>query len=164
MDKTPDIADLEQALARVTDQELSRNEKYGHLVLAVVAGVFATGVALLIATEPGLPMRTVLAFSLLVAIGLAWVVYAFGVLLRRRPLLANREIVAGRMSLLFSAVFTIGTIIVGGTVSHRFFTGATGWGLILSAIALALLVRAHVRRASLNKLRARLEAELADAR
>jgi hypothetical protein len=161
MDKT---STLEQELTRVTEQELTRNEKYGHLVLALVAGVFGAGLAMLIATEPGLPTRTVLAFAVLFVISLSWVAYSLGVLMRRRPLLANREIVAGRMSLLFSALFTIGAMLVGITVSHNPFTGAVGWGLIFMAFALALLIRAHIRRASLQKLRARLEAELAAVR
>jgi hypothetical protein len=98
-------------------------------------------------------------------IGLAWAAYGIGVLLRHRPLLANREIVAGRMSLFFCALFTLGAMLTGWSVRHKpVFTGAVAWGLTLTAIALALLIRAHLRRGSLRALRARLESELAGAR
>lgn len=155
---------LEQALSRITEQELSRNERYGHLVLALFSAGLAVAVASLMVTEPNLPLRTMLAFSVLVVIGLAWAAFGFAVLMRRRPLLANREIVAGRMSVAFSAVFTAGAMLVGKTVGAHPLTPAAWMGLTMTAIAVALLARAHARRAGLRALRARLEAELAAAR
>jgi Na+/phosphate symporter len=87
------------------------------------------------------------------------------VLVRHRPLLANREIVAGRMSVFFCALFTLGAMLAGFSVRKQvLYTGAVVLGLTMTAIALALLIRAHLRRASLRALRARLESELAGAR
>ena len=152
---------LEQALARITEQELTRNERYGHLVLAAVGATFAVALAWLLVTEPFLRQRTLVGLSVLVLIGTAWAVYGIGVLLRHQPLLANREIVAGRMSVLFSALFTLGALFAGWSVRHTLkFTGATTLGVTMTLIAVALLVRAHLRRAALRAVRAQLEAEL----
>lgn len=154
---------LEQALSRITEQELSRNERYGHLVLMLFSLLFAAGLAFLLATEPNLPLRARSPFSVMVTIGLAWAAFAIGVLFRRRPLLANREIVAGRMSVAFSVLFTAGAMYAGRTIGATVMTPAAWMGLALTTIALALLVRAHVRRKALLTLRARLEAEIACA-
>lgn len=155
---------LEQALSRITEQELSRNERYGHLVLMLVSLIFSVGLLSLLMTEPNLPARTRVPLGVMVVIGLAWAAFAIGVLLRRRAVLANREIIAGRMSVAFSALFTAGAMFAGYYIRGVPWTPAVGDGLILTAIAVALLVRAHVRRASLRALRARLEAEVAALR
>ena len=161
MDESTRRNNLEQSLSRITEQELTRNERYGHVVLAAVGGIFAVGIISLLVTEPFMRERALWSFVVMAGIGLAWMVYAVGVLLPRRPLLANREIVAGRMSVIFCALFTVGALLAGASVRQEIhFTGAVGLGLTMTAIALALLVRAHWRRASLRALRARLEAEL----
>jgi hypothetical protein len=160
MDKPAPAEGLEQALARITEQELSRNERYGHLVLALVGATFAIALVGLIVTEPGLSLRTMLSFGVLIAIGLAWTGYSLAMLMRRQPMLANREVIAGRMSVLFSLVFTAGAMFVGHAVGHNAFTGATWDGITLTAIAAALLLRAKLRLSSLRALRARLESEL----
>jgi hypothetical protein len=165
MDESTNRDALEQALSRITDQELTRNERYGHVVLAAVGGIFAVGIISLLVTEPYLRQRALVAFLVMAGIGLAWMVYGVGVLVRHRPLLANREIVAGRMSVFFCALFTLGAMLAGFSVRKQvLYTGAVGLGLTMTAIALALLIRAHLRRASLRALRARLESELAGAR
>ena len=106
-------------------------------------------------------MRTTIAFWVLLAIAAAWVAYGLRVLSKRRPRLANREVVAGRMSLLFSAIFTIGTMLVGLAHSGNVVTPATWLGGTMVLVALANLLRAHQRRAQLQSLRERLERELA---
>ncbi len=161
MDKS--TQSLEQALSRITEQELSRNERYGHLVLMLFALPFTVGLAWLLVTEPNLPVRARVPLSVMVVIGLAWAGFAIGVLLRRRPLLANREIIAGRMSVAFSALFTAGAMYAGYSIRGNPLTSAWWLGLTMTAIAVALLVRAHARRAALRAHRARLESELAAA-
>jgi hypothetical protein len=153
-------AGLEQALARITEQELTRNERYGHVVLGSVGAIFAVGLLGLLATEPDLPLRTQVAFVVMALIGFAWTLYSLAVLVGRRPLLADREIVAGRMSVFFSALFTLGAMFAGWIIREAWYTPAVGTGLTLTAIALALLLRAHMRRASLRALRAQLDDEL----
>ena len=155
---------LEQELFRITERELSLNERYGHLVLMLVSLAFSVGLISLLVTEPNLVPRAAVPMAVMAVIGLAWAAFAIGVLLRRRPLLANREIIAGRMSVGFSALFTAGASFAGYYIRGKPWTPAVGDGLVLTAIAVALLVRAHVRRASLRALRAQLEAEVAGLR
>jgi hypothetical protein len=152
---------LESALAELTERTLSRGERAGHVALTLFAAAMALVVAMLLATEPGIPMRTTIAFWVLLAIAVSWVAYGLRVLSRRRPLLAEREVVAGRMGLLYSAVFTAGTMAVGMVNAGQLVTPATWLGATMTAVALANLLRAQWRRAQLVALRERLERELA---
>jgi hypothetical protein len=152
---------LESALAELTERTLSRGERAGHVALTLFAAAMALVVAMLLATEPGIPMRTTIAFWVLLAIAVSWVAFGLRVLSRRRPLLAEREVVAGRMGLLYSAVFTAGTMAVGMVNAGQLVTPATWLGATMTAVALANLLRAQWRRAQLVALRERLERELA---
>lgn len=149
--------DLELALSRLTDRTLSRGERNGHVLLSLLAAGMAAIVASLLITETDLPLRTGVAFAVMLAIALAWVGYALRVLSRRLPVLANREVVAGRMSLWFSALFTGGALLVG-------MIPAAWLGALMMAAALSLLIRAHRRLAALRQLREHLERELSQAR
>jgi hypothetical protein len=152
---------LEAALAELTERTLSRGERAGHVALTFFAAAMALVVAMLLTTEPGVPMRTTIAFWVLLAIAVSWVAFGLRVLSRRRPLLAEREVVAGRMGLLYSAVFTAGTMAVGMVNAGQLVTPATWLGATMMAVALANLLRAQWRRAHLVALRERLERELA---
>lgn len=152
---------LEISLAEITERTLSRGERGFHLALTLFAAGMGTVLVMLLLTEPGIPMRTTIAFWVLLAIAAAWVTYGLRVLSARWPLLANREVVAGRMSLLFSAIFTIGTMLIGVANSGAAVTPATLLGGTMVLVALANLLRAHQRLAQLQALRARLERELA---
>lgn len=151
---------IEAALAQLTEQTLTRGERAGHLALTLFAGAMGAMLIGLLATEEWLPLRTTLAIWVLVAIAMAWVAYGLRVLSRRRPLLANREVVAGRMALLFSCVFTAGTMAVGWVNAGNPFVPVTWLGATMSAVALANLVRAQWRRARLLSLRRELERQL----
>lgn len=153
--------ELEAALARITDQALSRGERAGHVAMTLFAAAMALLFVALLATEAWLPLRTKIAFWVMLVIAASWVAYGLRVLSRRRPLLASREVVAGRMALLFSAVFTAGTMAVGWINAGVLFTPATTLGATMVLVAIANLVRAHWRRSRLESLRARLERELA---
>jgi hypothetical protein len=152
---------LENALAELTERTLSRGERAGHVALTLFATAMALVLAGLLATEPGIPMRTTIAIWVLLAIAVSWVAYGLRVLSRRRPLLAEREVVAARMGLLYSAVFTAGTMAVGMVNAGLMVTPATTLGATMTAVALANLLRAQWRRARLVALRERLERELA---
>lgn len=160
MTELPARTPLETALAELTEQTLSRGERAGHVALTLFAGAMALVLAMLLATEPGIPLRTTIAFWVLLAIAVSWVAYGLRVLSRRRPLLAEREVVAGRMGLLYSAVFTAGTMAVGMVNAGQLVTPATWLGATMTAVALANLLRAHWRRARLQALRLQLEREI----
>ena len=151
---------LETALAELTERTLSRAERGFHLCLTLFAAAMGVVLLLLLATEPGIPLRTTIAFWVMAALAAAWVAYGLRVLSNRRPLLANREVVAARMSLVFSALFTIGTMLVGLVNANIAVTPATWMGGTMVLVALANLLRAHFRRAQLQALRDRLEREL----
>jgi hypothetical protein len=153
-------AGIEAALAELTEQTLSRGERAGHLALTLFAAAMGAVLIGLLATEVWLPLRTALAIWVLLAIAMAWVAYGLRVLSRRRPLLANREVVAGRMALLFSCVFTAGTMAVGWVNAGNLVVPATWLGATMSAVALANLLRAQWRRARLQALRQQLERQL----
>ena len=163
MNDIPPRPSIEVALARLTEQALSRGERAAHVALTIFAGVVLCVLGLLLATEPSIPLRTTVALAVLLVIAAAWVAYGFRVLSRRRPLLANREIVAGRMALLFSVVFTAGTVAVGWVNAGIAVTPATWLGVTTVAVASANLLRAHSRRARLHALRRELEDALAAA-
>lgn len=164
MDKPLSRNELESALARVTEGALSRRQRYGHVALVLFAAGMVAILASLLITEPGLPTRTTVAFSLMLLMALAWVAFGLRVLRRQLPTLANREIVAARMAVAFSAMFTAGAAIVGATIGARAMTSATWMGVAMTGLAIGLLVRAHQRRARLQALREQLERELAGTR
>ena len=158
--------ELELALSRLTDRALSRPEVYAHVALLLFAAGMAVVLALLLFGDAGplpdgMPPRTVIALAVMLAIALAWVWFAVRVLARRRPVLANRELIAARMALFFSSLFTIGAAFTGAAAGSRLDTGAMRMGVTMVAVALFLVVRAHLRRTSLRKLRDALERDLA---
>lgn len=161
MTESPTRPALEAALAELTEQTLSRGERAGHLAMTLFAGAMTLMMIALITTEPNVPTRTMIAFWVLLAIAASWVAYGLRVLSRRRPLLANREVVAGRMALFFSALFTAGTMAVGWVNAGIAITPVTSLGATMTAVAVGNLARAMWRRSRLQALRERLERELA---
>jgi hypothetical protein len=154
---------LEAALSQVTEQALSGGERAAHVALTLFAAAMFVGLGGLLLTEPDLPLRTALSIGVMVAIAAAWVAYGLRVLSRRRPLLVNREVIAGRMAVLFTALFTAGTMWVGWMVAGHPVTPATWLGVTTLAVAVINLTRAQMRRRRLLALRERLERELREA-
>lgn len=142
------------AVRTLADAELSLRARIGHGLLLLAALGMTVAIASLWLTEPALPARTRFAFGAMVPIGAAWVVYAGWVLARRHVLFARHRIVAGRMALLFAAIFTAGALALGLATgsSAGFLAAALGGGMI--AAAAAMLAHAHRRVAALT---ARLE-------
>ena len=153
-------AALNQSLAQITTDALSTRSRFGHVALLLAAIGMSILIISLLATEPALPLRTSMAFAVLLAIGCCWVTYATWVLKNRQTLLANHRIVAGRMAVTFSAVFAIGAFAVGLTTGSRamYFAAALGVGMVAAAIA--VLLRAHRRFRDLQERRVVLEREL----
>ena len=152
---------LEQSLARLTDRTLSRFERYAHAILLFFAGGMAFLSGGLLFMEPNLPKRAEAALAVMLLIALAWVVFAIRVLLVRMPVLANREVIAARMALGFSTLFTVGMVLFSWSVGGRTVTTGTMLGATMACVAIVLLVRARRRVAELRALRAQLERELA---
>jgi hypothetical protein len=159
----PSVADVQ----RLSAAHLSLPSRIGHALLLVAALTVAAAVGSLLATESSLPLRTRVAFLLIVGIGLAWAVFAAWVLARRRVLFGTQRVVAARMGLVFSALCAIGMWAVGycADFGRPAYVGALAESL-LCVVAAVLLVKAHRRVQELSHRKRELERQLgiADAR
>ena len=144
----------------LAETHLSFRSRAGHLALLLASAGMGIVVAALLATEPSLPQRTMLAFGAMLLISLAWVAYACWVLTARRTLLANHRVVAGRIACLAAAIFTGGAALLGMTAQFPAAWAAAGLGAILLAVAMALLLRARRQYQALLARRQELEARL----
>ena len=151
------------AIRRASAGALSMRARVGYVALLLVAIAGAGALASLWATEPALPARTHIAFALLLGILLAWGVLAAWVLRTRRALYGRDGVIAGRLSVTFSAVYTAGMAAVGaGTGLAGPWAGA-GVGLLMLAVAVLNLRRAIRRVAALSAQRDALARELGAA-
>lgn len=138
------------------DSQLSLRSRLGYVALLLAAAMMTTVVASLWITEPSLPARTQIAFAVMTAIGVSWVLFAIWILRHRRPLFAPHRIVAGRMAVTFTSLFVIGAIAVRGPASYL----AAVVGALMLMVAIAILLRAHREFARLAARRAELAREL----
>lgn len=117
-------------------------------VLTALAGL---AVAVLVgsqwATEPNLPVRTQVAFGVIVAGGLAWAVFGAWVLRRRLPLLALDRVIAAWLALVVSGVLVAVILLSGGRPAAVAVTA------VFLVAAGTNLVRARARRAALLRLK-----------
>ena len=145
----PSIEEMQQKMTA----ELSLRARVGYTAL-LLAGLGGAGlVGSLLLTEPSLPLRTRVAFAVLLGISLSWAAYAAWVLTKRRVLLAGHRIIAGRMAVAFSAIF------IAGTLAVRMYAAAA-FGALLLAVAIAMLLHARRRFARLMERRRALERSL----
>ena len=156
---TPSAAEIRRRLAG----ELALPSRLGHTLL-LLAGLGAAGVTgALLLTEPALPARTRLAFAVMVVVGLAWAALAAWVLARRRVLLATHRVVAARLAVAVTALFTAGAVGVavdaGGAATGGW--AAAGVGVAMLGAALLLHRQARRRVAALARRRDEIARELA---
>lgn len=138
---------------RVIAGELSPRARIGHTLLLLIALAFAIGTVSLWMTEPSLPARTHVAFGAILVIALSWACYAAWVLTRRRVLLAGHRIVAARMAIAFSALFTAGAAAIDQWP-------AVILGGVMTVIAIAMFIHARRKFARLAQRRDALERTL----
>ena len=148
------------AMAVSSLPEVSFRSRIGHLALLLGATGGSVVLGSLLATEDGLPLRTTMAFGLLLVINLSWVAFAAWVLTARRAMLFNHRVVAGRIAVAAAIAFTAGAAVLAATMRSAASYAATGSGLVLLAIAIALLMRAKRDFRALQLRRAELEARL----
>ena len=144
--------------------EIGLPSRLGHTALLLAGLAGATVAAALLLTEEGLPARTRIAFVVLVIIGLAWAGFALWVLARRRVLFATHRVIATRMAIAFTTVFTVGAALVGfgsGAAAAGLFATVVGMAMVGVALFLHLRARRQVRQ--LTARRAELERLIADA-
>lgn len=153
-------AALVDDLRRVTASELSAAARMRYVGLLLAASAMTVIVTALLITEPSLPLRTTIAFSILAVIGLSWTGFATWVLTRKRILLGRHRIVAGRMAVAFSAVFCMGSLAVGYTTSSRAAVASAAMGAVMLVVAAMMLMRARRRFEQLSRRRAELERQV----
>lgn len=147
-------------LRQLADTELSLPSRVRYVALMLLSLAMAAIVAALWLTEPALPLRTQIAFAVLIGIGAGWIAFAGWVLTHRRILLAGHRIVAGRMAVAFCSVFLLGAVAAGYTTGRSAGYAAAAQGAVLLAVAIAVLVRARREFARLMARRDALEREL----
>jgi hypothetical protein len=150
------IADLER-LART---ELSTGARLGYVVLALVASAMTIVVSALWLTEPALPLRTRIAFAMLTGIGLGWLAFSIWVLRAKRTILARQRVVAGRLAVTFSGLFTAGCLVFATMTNTQTAWIASAMSLIWLMAALVLWRRAQTALTQLLVRRDLLERQL----
>lgn len=152
-----------QEMAR---RELSTPTRIGYLLLLMVALLGAGLISTLWLTEPhALPLRTQLAFGLLVAINLAWSALFGWVLTQRKVLFAIHSVIAGWMAVVFCSVFLLLGLAIGFTrmnTTALIVVGVVGTGQLFAAII--MLKRSQRRRRDLLARRQELTGALAESR
>ena len=147
-------------IRRALDGELSTTARAGYTLLLLTSFSAAIVMAALLATEPGLPARTRIAYTVMAGIGVAWTALAGWILTRRRVLFAPHRIIAARMAVGFSALFALGTLLVG----PQWITGwywALAVSLTMLVVAIVVLINAGRRFRELSARREQLEQALA---
>jgi hypothetical protein len=147
-----------QKLAR---GELSVKARLGYVALVLASSAMTVVIVSLWLTESWLPVRTHIAFGVMSAIGIAWAALAIWALTTRRALLARDRVIAGRMSVVFTALFLAGAIFAVFMTGKAAAFGAVAAGSVMFAIALGVLAGARRRFAALAAQRAELESQLA---
>lgn len=158
-DPRPSLEEVRKSLAG----ELSTRSRLAYTFLLLVDLGLAAAVGSLWLTEPGLPVRTHIAFGMLLAFTLGWSGFLLWTLARRKVLLARHRVLAGRLAVTFCSLFTLGALALGLLQPERRATGlsAAGMGGFLLLVAVALLVPAQRRYRELTARRGELERELA---
>ncbi|GAA4557697.1 hypothetical protein [Planotetraspora kaengkrachanensis] len=138
----------EQMISRLSGELSAWRRLRG--VVALLAGLGGTVmVGTLWATEPGrLPGHTRLAFGLFVVFCLAWAGYGTWMIMRRAPLYALDRVIAGWLAVTASTGVTAVTVAVAAGRGSG-LVPALAAGTVFIAVAVALTVRAHARRAAL---------------
>jgi len=137
--------------------ELSMKSRLGYVTLLLVSSAMTVGLVSLWVTETSLPLRTHLAFGAMSVIGVSWAALATWALTTRRILLARDRVIAGWMSVAFTALFLAGALAAVFVSVKPAAFGAAGAGAIMFAAALRVLSEAKRRFAELAARRAALE-------
>lgn len=149
-----------QEMAR---RELSTPTRIGYLLLLMVALLGAGLIGTLWLTEPQpLPLRTQVAFGLLVMINLAWSALFGWVLTQRKVLFAIHSVIAGWMAVVFCSIFLLLGLVIGFArmnTTALALVGVVGTAQLFAAII--LLKRSQRRRRELVARRHELVEALA---
>ena len=144
----------EEVLARL-EAPLSLHKRVLYVILALAGLTGSALIGLLWATELGLPLRTQVAFAVLVTIGLCWATFGGWAVTRRTPLYARDRVVAGWLGIGAWAAFTIGALII-TVLRHKFEPSLLGIVVTLGVLAAVNLRAAQRARAALVRRKTEL--------
>src|SRR3990170_206308 len=141
-------------VAQVQDmvrRELSTPKRIGYLLMLMLTLTGAGLIGSLWLTEPApLPLRTHVAFGLLVVINLAWSALFGWVLTRRKVLYAMHRVIAGWMAVVFCGVFLLFGLTIAIVRMNTIALTVVGVvGIAQLLIAITVLRRARRRRREL---------------
>src|SRR5689334_13949502 len=103
----------EDDVRRMLRAELSFRTRAAYLAALLLTTTFAIALLSLWLTESHLPVRTHVAFGLLVMINTGWSAFCAWALAQRKVLYARQGVIAGRLAVLWSAVFVMGAVAAG---------------------------------------------------
>jgi hypothetical protein len=144
-------------IRRLAQDEMSVKARLGYVALLLVASAMTVGLVSLWVTETWLPLRAHLAFGGMVVIGFSWTAFSIWALATRRVLLARDRLIAGRMSVAFTALFLAGAIAAVVVSGKAAAYSAAATGAVMFAIALRVLWGARQKFRELSARRAELE-------
>lgn len=147
------------ALHDLVSREASLPSRIRYTGLLLAGAGIAALISLLWATEPSLPLRTQVAFGAIVAIGLAWAVFASWQLSTRRALYATDRVIAGWMAVGASTLFTILAVVMAASRSTSAQLAVALVGVASIAGAFLALHLARGRRRELQRRLAEIETE-----
>lgn len=149
--------DSANAIRELARGELSVKARLGYVALLLAAGCMTTVIFSLWLTEPALPLRTHAAFGAMCVIGASWMALATWALTTRRVLFARDQVIAGRMAVIFTAVFTAGALAAVIATRSDAALGAFVMGAVMLLAAFIVSRRARRRFTALSARRAELE-------
>jgi hypothetical protein len=154
------MAESMLVVQRLARGELSVKARLGYVALLLVSSAMTTVIVSLWLTEALLPPRTHFAFGAMSLIGISWAALSIWALTTRRVLFSRDRVIAGRMSVAFTALFLAGAIAAVISTGNAAAFGAAATGAVMLAIALRVLSGARRRFAELAARRDALEREL----
>jgi hypothetical protein len=131
------------AVRRAAHGALSMRARIGYVALMLVSVCGMAGLVSLWATEPSLPARTHAAFAAMTALCAGWAGLAGWVLRTRRVLLGYDRVLAGRMAVTGSSLFTMG-MVAAAAISGR----PAAWGGVLLGVVMVAVAAVQLRRAA----------------
>lgn len=159
-DRALSVASVQARLA----SELALPSRVRYVALLLVSIAMASIVGALLVTESALPMRTRVALAVMLVVALCWIGFSCWVLSRRRVLYLRHRMVAGRMAVGFSVLFSLVCVLLGGLKQGGdWWVAGAGCGGAMLITALALLVRSSRAVSALAARRIALENALVSA-
>ncbi|AGZ43189.1 hypothetical protein [Actinoplanes friuliensis] len=144
----------EEVLSRL-EAPLSLRKRIAYLTVALAGLTASALIGLLWATEPDLPLRTEVAFAVLVTIGLCWAAFGGWAVTRRTPLFARDRVIAAWLGAGAWLTLTIGASAI-TILRHEFEPAVAGIVLTLGVLAAVNLRAARRARAALTRRKTEL--------